>query len=98
MNVVNFWKLNTLQLCLEIKEEVWAINTSLMRLVWKPTERRGGKTLFWATVKLFSCFDSEFADDRVAAAGKNERKHTVSVASKTVNRVCLIRGRQHGAT
>lgn len=39
------------------------------------------------TVKLFSCFDSEFADDRVVAAGKNERKHTVTVAKKTVNHV-----------
>lgn len=63
------------------------INTLLIKLVWKPTQQRGKKTLFWATGKLFSCFDSEFAADRAAAAGKNERKHTVSVARKTVNHV-----------
>lgn len=41
------------------------------------------KKLFWATAELLSCFDWEFADDRVAAAGKNERKHTVTVARKS---------------
>lgn len=69
------------------------INASLIKLVWKPTEQRGEK-LFWGTVKLFSCFDSEFADDRVVAAGENERKHTVTVARKTVNHVSHVTGRR----
>lgn len=38
-------------------------------------------------LKLFSCFDSELADDRVAAAGKNKRKHTASLAREAVNHV-----------
>lgn len=45
------------------------------------------KKLFWATAELLSCFDSEFADDRGAAAGKKLRKHTVTVARKAANHV-----------
>lgn len=64
------------------------INTLLMKLAWKPTEQRGEKH---SSGRLFSCFLvlilSSLMTELQPQEKKNERKHTVTVARKTVNHV-----------